>query len=233
MFHEQAVLRYEKDQLFELESIKDSVIFTKGRKEKIVAAEDIPIDFSLENDNWGEKIPYYNLRLRKNDFNIDLVKYCARWNSYFQDDSRIIHIIRHPVDVCISNKNSGYSPNFQDPFDLWFKNVPKVVKNFERKFDNVLTIKYEDLILDSARLLEEIYAFCKLDSSSTVIEEILSGKSFYKFKNLDRTRAFNYRNLPNFDATRLLKPRKLLYFGVNYEKVLDKINQFGQLEYSM
>ena len=155
-------MRYSRDELFNLSTLKDSVLFTKGYREKLVGEKEIEMDFSLRDDSWGEKIPYYRLEITKSDLNISLFDYCHRWNDYFLNESRIIHIVRHPVDVSISNKNAKYTANFSTALEVWTKNVPRVLDEFEANFDNVLTVKYEDILLEPERSLGEIFTFCKL-----------------------------------------------------------------------
>lgn len=93
--------------------------------------------------------------------------YCERWNQFFGNETKIIQIIRHPRDVWNSLLLKLYIKKHWEHliikrlnqyFDSFGKTLNDIVK-----YENCLTIKYEDLILDSGTMIKNIYKFCDLD----------------------------------------------------------------------
>jgi len=113
----------------------------------------------IDKDVWGEKVPFYgNIRN-----NISAVKYCNMWNELFYPESRIIHIVRHPIDVGFScvrkykNIKTIEAPILKYQ-KCMLRTVPKIVR-----IHGLVSIKYEDLITDPGVLLPKIYHHCGLD----------------------------------------------------------------------
>lgn len=158
---------------------------------------------SIDKDNWGEKVPFYAGSIRKK---LKLVQYCEMWNTYFPKDSKIIHIVRHPVDVSLSVLKKYKVKSLQIPLQKYVKLVPRLIKGLN-DFDNLLTIKFEDLVIKPEETLTRVFSFCDLDSDpktvSQVIREMSKNKS-PKYQQINESRAFAFKERGvkvNFDLT--------------------------------
>ena len=227
MFHEQGILRYSLQELYSSSELLDFFPTAEKGKDGPLTQSMVEIDFRLQEDNWGEKIPYYQLDINKNEFKTSIIEYCSRWKRYFENESRIVHIVRHPFDVATSNKNSGYTPNFLIPFRTWASNVPQVLDSLNSGNMDVFTVKYEDILCDPARFLDQIFSYCSLDSSPELVQELIKGGEIYKFDKIEKERAFNYKSKPNFNT------KMLVDSSPDIAETISRINQFGSIEYSL
>lgn len=140
--------------------------------------------------NIGEKVIYERDRMGKKNTNAPTpVDYCELWNNRFKDESRIIQIIRHPYDCWNSLLLKKYAARHIE------HSIPRMLKayfdfiptyfNTISKFENCLTIKYEDLISNSDELIENIYTYCSLDPLFKSKEIMRQGRLFaYKRQGL-------------------------------------------------
>ena len=85
--------------------------------------------------------------------------------------SKIIILLRDPWDIAISMFKQRYVTNV--PYSSSFFNIGVVVSNFEASFltwkksnliENIMVLKYEDLVSNQKDKREEIYAFCQIDA---------------------------------------------------------------------
>ena len=138
-------------------------------------------------DNWGEKCPYY-----PNIKGIPVYKYCEKWNRYFGGNSRILHIVRHPYDVAISNvKKFKHIKSYDNPIKLYKKVVPPNVVKLE-KMKSVYTFKYEDLLLDPDGMMFKIYKHCGLKPDINFKKKMRSIQN-HRYQKIDPSRAFAYK----------------------------------------
>ena len=152
-----------------------------------------------DKDNWGEKTPYYpSMR------GISVAKYISQWEDFFEDDARILHIVRHPVDVALS-VNKMYGGN---KIDIAIRTYKKIVPKIISRFDDsslVYSFKYEDLLTNSKKILPKIFSFCGLKPKIN-IERYLSTSNKSKYRKLDPSRAFAHRgkDIPDYNLTGVL-----------------------------
>jgi hypothetical protein len=139
-----------------------------------------------DKDIWGEKVPYYPSIRR-----ISVVKYCSQWKNFFEDDYRILHIVRHPLDIAFSvEKMYGHS-KFENSINIYKKIIPIVVPKLDCS-SRVFTFKYEDLLIYPKRMLSEIFSFCNLNPKVNIFKYLeTSDKS--KYRKLNPSRAFAYK----------------------------------------
>lgn len=193
VFHEQCILQHfkTKEQMRKIKELPDYQTLNKrNRRGKYRTAIKAKIDFDLVADNWGEKVPYYGLVFRKG-YNGPMKEYCKLWNDFFYPDCKIIHIIRHPLDVGLSTRKRGYSRGVTKPIRQYKKAVPTVIKMFD-DFPNVITIKYEGLVMNPKESLKFLFDECSLTSSERVIDNIMNS-DVYWFGFINPDRAFNFR----------------------------------------
>ena len=89
--------------------------------------------------------------------------YANRIFNYW-DNAKIIHIKRDPLDVFVSCKEAKKWDNpslFVETWSKIFRNLKKLREN-----KNFLEIRYENMILNQDKTLENIYSFCELDWDS-------------------------------------------------------------------
>jgi hypothetical protein len=138
---------------------------------------------------WGWKDP-------RNTFTIDV------WNSIFPN-AKVIHISRNPVDVAVSLKireenrkkaidriiaengintvierglkiqTSVRVENLNEGIKLWFEYTDKALTLHHRFRENLLTVRYEDLLEHPLEQLQSITDFSGLAASRTAIETTL------------------------------------------------------------
>jgi len=141
-------------------------------------------------DNWGEKTPFYpNIR------GIPVDVYCKRWNRYFGKTSRILHIVRHPVDVVnsIVVKSRGRQ-HLEKALGIYQRRMTTIIPKLSN-IKNVHTFKYEDLLIRPDDIVPELYKFCRL-TSDVDFRQLMSGIKNKKYKNFDKTRAFAHTRGP-------------------------------------
>ena len=80
---------------------------------------------SPDKDTWGEKVPFYP-SVRK----ISVLKYCDIWNDYFGEDARILHIIRHPIDVAFSIDKMYRNQSFNTALRVYKKLCQRLFRNY-------------------------------------------------------------------------------------------------------
>jgi len=122
-------------------------------KDKIIAYLDQK--FNTSKCNWGEIISYYDI-----NEGIEPIEYCKKWNEYFLPTAKIIHIVRHPLDVAAKIRNiKGVKQ--KEPLKLYSNSMRRIVPKL-CGMKNVMTIKYEDLLLDPDLIIPRIFNFCGL-----------------------------------------------------------------------
>jgi hypothetical protein len=175
MLHEKKILNHGKDKKKVLEYANK---FSKKCK--------------LDN-NWGEKVPFYG--------NASILSYCKKWINVFGNEARIIHIVRHPIDVSISNVKMKRSParSVEKAVKLYEKIYPKILKEIEKNSvlkDKMIVISFETLVTDPKKTMSKLFAFCKLRNDKKIIESISSAKkdSLRYFDGINSKRAFSYKN---------------------------------------
>lgn len=84
-------------------------------------------------------------------------------------DAPVLHIRRHPLDVCVSNFAANFQTgltvtNRMDSLGAYFRLYDDLMRHFERVFPGrIIPVNYEDLVLDSETQLRRILAACDLD----------------------------------------------------------------------
>ena len=166
-----------------------------------------------KKDNWGEKVPFYG----KIKGGLHPFTYCQKWTELFPE-SKIIHIVRHPIDVGLSTVNKY--PNINDiniPLKKYNKLMTSLIGDID-KLDNALTIKYEDLLLNTDETINKIFKFCGL-KEDIEIQTLMSGLKRVKYQKINESRAFNY------------KKQKNMGIKVKLGKVIEELNMIGGVEY--
>ena len=118
------------------------------------AVDSIHINWDLQQDTWGEKVAYISPTIL-NRGKFTPLQYCEKWNDFFEDESRILHICRHPLDVwnsfiqhrekLVSKEKIIEELTPEQHLDNLFGCVRDIVPQL-KTIPNLLAFKYEDLV---------------------------------------------------------------------------------------
>lgn len=179
--------------------LHEKKILNRGsdKKKALAYANRFSKKCNLDN-NWGEKVPFYG--------NASILSYCKKWIKVFGDEARIVHIVRHPVDVAISNVKMKRSParSVEKAVKLYEKVYPKILKQTEQNDvlnKKTIVISFETLVTDPKKTMSKIFAFCKLRNDEKIIENISSAKkdALRYFDGINSDRAFSYKKSKHKD----------------------------------
>ena len=166
-------------------------------------------------DNWGEKVPYYP-SARK----YPIIKYCQQWERYFGKSSRILHIVRHPYDVALSNVSKFKNINHvEQPIRTYKGIVPRAVKEID-KLRSTYTFKYEDLLTDADEMMFNIYKHCGLKPDINFRKKMRSIRN-YRYQKIDPSRAFAYQE------------QNINWKDYELDSVIEIINEIDGVKYEL
>lgn len=157
----------------------------------------------LKNYSWGEKLPWGN---RKEDLNaVRPIGFTRKWLKYFGKNARVLHIIRHPIDVSASGTID------KKPTDKMLKLYDNTVPKFIDFINNNLycsTVVYEDLLMNPKEHVRNILNFCGLMSTEKIINVMMNGPLLYGKIVSDKAYSFKKRGIEE---------------TVDYDKYLSKL----------
>jgi len=169
---------------------------------------------NVEKDNWGEKVPYYP-SARK----YPIVTYCEKWEEYFGDDSRILHIVRHPYDIALSTvKKFKNIKTVDHPLKLYKRIIPRSVKNIGN-LRTSYTFKYEDLLLNPDEMMAGIYKYCGLDPDFDFHKKMKMTPN-PRYQKIDSSRSLAYKN-------------KGVNFDCDLQEIIEPLNFIGKTKYEL
>jgi hypothetical protein len=149
-----------------------------------MASKKVP---NLKKKIWGEKIPWGN---REEDKRCDrAIGFTKRWLKMFKSEARVLHIIRHPIDVASSGRPDG------NPGEKTLKNILKTVPEYiekTNKYQNVATVIYENLVINPQEHLKNILYFCGMRDDQKTLTYMISG-NLLKYGKLNADRAFAFK----------------------------------------
>ena len=135
---------------------------------------------------WGEKIPWGT---RDEDIGaIRPVKMIIKWLKIFKKDARVIHILRHPIDVALSG---GRSYPGEKDWRFITTTVPIVI-DFINTQKRCATVVYEDLVTNPKVHLSQIFDFLNLNTNEKIINKIINTP--LKFGKINADRAYAFKN---------------------------------------
>jgi hypothetical protein len=139
----------------------------------------------LSEKAWGDKIPWGN---RKKDINAERpIEFTKKWMKYFGKKARVLHIIRHPIDVALSG--GGKTPS-EDTLKQIFSSIPKYI-DFINNNSRIATIVYEDLVTEPKKYLSKIFDFLALKTNDKIVNKVINTE--LKFGKINSDRAFAYK----------------------------------------
>ena len=147
-------------------------------------------------DNWGDKVPFYPSVFPGGAKSY--INYCKKWLK-LGEDTRIIYITRHPIDIAISTKKFNWCKNLEEVIKYYSDFTIPSLEQFQQLKKGMI-ISFETLVTYPNDSLSEIYSFCNLNSSPDLIHKILNTKTanWGKHQNyVDGSRAFAYKKFKN------------------------------------
>jgi hypothetical protein len=165
-----------------------------------MASKKVP---NMKKKVWGEKIPWGH---RPNDNNAKrAIGFTKKWLKYFGKNARVLHIMRHPMDVASSGRPDGNIS--KDTIKRIMNTVPAYI-NFINNSIHCATIVYEDLLINPQEHLKNIYNFCGLNVNDKILNRALNAP--LKFGKINSDRAFAFR-------------KKGIKSLVDYNEFIDKL----------
>lgn len=114
--------------------------------------------FSIVNDNWIEAVNFYD-----HIKNMNPIDYIRTWNKCFGKTAKVIHIVRHPVDVSLTKLKQIGEGDLRNHLEIYKEKMRVIVPKISN-MKNSITIKYEDLLLRPDETLPKIFEFCEIDA---------------------------------------------------------------------
>ena len=158
---------------------------------------------NLKTHVWGEKLPWGN---RPDDKNAErAIRFTKRWLKMFGKQARVLHILRHPMDVASSGRPDG------NPGNKTLKQIMNTVPKYIDYINNSMysaTIIYEDLLQDPREHLHNIFNFCGLMSTEKILDVVIGSPLKYGKINPARAYAFEKKGVPS---------------QVDYSKIIERL----------
>jgi tetratricopeptide (TPR) repeat protein len=90
-------------------------------------------------------------------------------------DAKIIHTVRDPLDVGLSNlflhldRSMAYATDLDD-IAHWLKQHDRLMAHWKTLYPDILTVDYDALVVDPRPAIERVLGFCGLDWEDTVLD---------------------------------------------------------------
>ena len=169
-----------------IENEESFIEFDKSKEWMLLMASHKVQD--LKKYAWGEKIPWGT---RPVDYNgeraINMIK---KWLKYFKGQGRVLHILRHPLDVALSGRGDSTKIGEKD-WEYIMSSVPKVI-DFVNSNKRCKTIIYEELLYEPEEVISEILDFLNLENTPKIVKRIATTP--LKFGKINPERAYNFKN---------------------------------------
>jgi hypothetical protein len=162
----------------------------------MLASKRVP---NLKKYAWGEKIPWGT---RAEDVNAKRAKrMIGKWLRYFKGKARVLHIMRHPIDVAISGSGKVGKKDWK-----FITTTVPIVIDFINDRPKCATIIYEDLVIRPRAHLINIFKFLGLKSDFKTVDKIMN--TSLKFGEINSDRAYAHRKKDikkEFDYDKLIE----------------------------
>jgi hypothetical protein len=156
---------------------------------------------------WGDKLPWST---RKNDLKAQrAIAFSKKWLRIFQKKGRVLHLVRHPVDVSLSRYPLMLEQNLtldKNTYRYATTSVPIFIDHVNNSL-KMKTIVYEELVVDPELHLKNILAFLNLKNNPKLIKKIIESKTLrYGKINPDRAYAFKQKGITSdYDYNKLIE----------------------------
>jgi hypothetical protein len=161
---------------------------------------------SFNKEVWGEKIPWGWHRHEVNAKRV--ITFSKKWLKTFGKYARILHILRHPIDVALSG--SGSNTPRKIVLDAIFSSVPDYINFLNDHPKRCTTIVYEELLYNPEIYLPKIFEFINVKTIKGAIDKVLNTE-FGTFGKINPDRAYAHRKLG-------------VETDIDYEEIIGKVN---------
>jgi len=140
-----------------------------------------------KKDIWGEKCPYYP-NIRK----IKIEDYCKKAHQWYPKKFRVVHVVRHPLDIANSNvKKFDYIKSIDKPLNMYKNIIPRIIPALD-KLPYVIQIKFENLVMNPEDVVPQIYEFCNLNPDVDFTKHLAKLENPV-YRKIRSDRAFDFR----------------------------------------
>lgn len=177
------------------------LLWKSHQKEKVakaaktlIAAQSPGISCDIQRDTWGDKVPFCT------DKSEDALEYCGHWHRMFGKKAKVLVIIRHPYDVAESSSRT-FRQRPDSVVRAMSHFMPGLLEEALKDHALFLPLKFERLVTQPRLVMKEVFAFCGVDLSDDVIDQIAKcgrGELRY-FDGIEADRAFAYQRQPKWD----------------------------------
>lgn len=152
---------------------------------------------------WGDKLPWgWNSHEKKG---VRSIKFSRRWLKLFKTQARVLHILRHPVDVALSGR--GNTPRKRILNDIVSSVSPYI--DFLNNNKRCATVVYEELVCNPEIYLPKIFEFINVKVTPKIINKVINTQ--LKFGKINADRAYSYKKLG-------------IETDIDYQKLIEKVN---------
>jgi hypothetical protein len=160
---------------------------------------------NLKKFAWGEKIPW---AVRANDIEGKrAIQMSKRWLKYFGKDARVLHILRHPLDVALSGH--GHKVGMVE-MKYMMSSLPRVI-DFVNSNKRCATIVYEDLVTNPKIHLPNVFKFLNLRNNKKIVRKVINTPLKFGKINPSRALAHQVNSATNME--------------IDYDKFLNMLNR--------
>lgn len=158
---------------------------------------------NLKNQVWGDKLPW---GIRENDWKAKRsIAFTKKWIKYFKKDARVLHIIRHPIDVSLSRyplpKTQHNEIIDKKMMEYYINSVPYYL-NYIKDNKYIATVVYEELLEWPKSVLCNVFDFLGIDHNPKLTDKIIRENKInkdrayaYKAKGVDYKKVLAYDKL--------------------------------------
>jgi len=141
----------------------------------------------LKKYSWGEKIPW-GVRPTDKDGQ-RAIQMIRKWLKYFGKNARVIQVLRHPIDVFLSDRvNNKIIKKEMN----WLINTVEKVVDFMNTDKRCSIVSYEELVVYPEIVLPKIFKFLNLNVNKKIIDKVMNTQ--LKFDKINSDRAFAYKS---------------------------------------
>jgi len=174
--------------------------YDKSRKWILIqASRKVP---ELKKYVWGDKLPWGLKSHEKKGARA--IKFSKRWLKLFKNQARILHIMRHPIDVALSGR--GNIPSKRILNDIVSSVSPYI--DFLNENKRCATVVYEELLYNPEIYLPKIFEFINVKVTPKIINRVINTE--LKFGKINVDRAYAYKRLG-------------IETDIDYEKLIGKV----------
>ena len=193
-------------------------LFDDLMKQNIESAEDI---LQLIYHNYFDSMGNINYNADKNKYFIGRgSKWPPQWRFFLENfkNPKIININRDPRSITATEDELENSDGIRQGRLFEHQRVNKKAREFEEKYENFIVVEFEDMILDTERVVDRIYEFLDIQQTDILYRPTMGGQSFQTDKPILGEVNDHYTKIASRENQRLLD---LQYNGLFHRDVVN------------